>query len=212
MRVSSQPGPLIVGIVLAGGLARRLGGGDKGFVQIGGRALIERILERLGPQCGPLIVNANGDPARLSRLGLPVVADGVPGHAGPLAGVLAGLDWIADHAPATRFAVTVPSDTPFLPCDLVRRLDIRASADRAAIACARSGGRTHYPVGLWDVTLRHEIRDALVGDGLRRMGDFLQPREVTYVEWSAEPFDPFLNVNTPADVAAADNVARRFSL
>lgn len=203
---------MIAGIVLAGGLATRLGGGDKGFVQIGGKTLIDRVLARLEPQCEPLIISANGDPGRFSRLGLPVVADSVPGNVGPLAGVLAGLDWVADHAPAAAFVATAPSDTPFLPRDFVRRLQERASADRAPIACARSGGRVHFTASLWTVALRHDLREALIHDGLRRVRDFVQPRSVTYVEWPAEPFDPFLNVNTPDDLAAAAAIAHRHSL
>src|SRR5215813_12117556 len=129
--------PLPLGLVLAGGLARRMGGGDKTHIRIGGKTILERVLARFGPQCGQVILNANGDPARFADTGLPVVADDVPGFAGPLAGILAGLDWAAAHAPGVADIASVPGDCPFLPADLVARLAAARAAAKKPLACAR---------------------------------------------------------------------------
>jgi molybdopterin-guanine dinucleotide biosynthesis protein A len=140
--------PRTVGLVLAGGLARRMGGGDKALIRIGGEAILDRVLAVLRGKCEPIILNANGDPTRFARYGLPVIADSVPDFAGPLAGILAGLDWAAAHAPGTEWVVSVPGDCPFLPTDLVDRLHaVRAEAG-TPLACARSGDWRHPVVGL----------------------------------------------------------------
>src|SRR5262245_20445794 len=128
-----------LGLVLAGGLARRMGGGDKPRTMIGGQTILARVIDRLAPQCTRVILNANGDPARFADTGLPVVADDVPDFAGPLAGVLAGLDWAAAHAPEVTEIVSVPGDCPFLPADLVERLTAARTAQGQPLACARSG-------------------------------------------------------------------------
>ena len=155
--------PPTLGLVLAGGQARRMGGGDKALLRVGGATILHRVLERLRPQCGAIILNANGDPARFAATGLPVVADDVPGFAGPLAGILAGLDWAAAHVPEVAFVGSVPGDCPFLPRDLIGRLHAaRAKAD-TPLACAKSGNWRHPVVGLWPVALRQDLRHALVG-------------------------------------------------
>src|SRR4029077_7342131 len=147
-----------LGLILAGGLARRMGGGDKPRTSIGGATILARVLERMKPQCSRLILNANGDPARFSDTGLPVVADDVPDFAGPLAGVLAGLDWAAANAPGTEYVASVPGDCPFLPRDLVaRRHRARADAGKP-LACARSGEWRHPVVAIWPVALRVDLR------------------------------------------------------
>jgi molybdopterin-guanine dinucleotide biosynthesis protein A len=196
-----------LGLVLAGGLARRMGGGDKILLRIGGATILERVLERMRPQCAALILNANGDPARFDATGLPVVADSVPDFAGPLAGILAGLDWAAQHAPDVEWIASVPGDCPFLPRDLVSRLHASRLAADAPLACARSGEWRHPVVGLWPVALREDLRRALLEQGLRKIEIWTARHGVAIAEWPDKPLDPFFNVNTPEDAAAAERLA-----
>ena len=196
-----------LGLILAGGLARRMGGGDKPRTSIGGVTILSRVLERLKPQCKRLILNANGDPARFADTGLPVIADDVPGFAGPLAGILAGLDWAAAHAPDLEYVASVPGDCPFLPRDLVARLH-RARVDSGhLLACARSGEWRHPVVGVWPVALRADLRHVLTKEDLRKIELWTARHGVALADWPAEPVDPFFNVNTPEDAAAAERVA-----
>ena len=199
--------PATLGLILAGGLARRMGGGDKALIRIGGTTILERALERFAPQCVRLIINANGDPARFAQTGLPVVPDSVAEFPGPLAGILAGLDWAAEHAPDVEWVASVPGDCPFLPRDLVRRLHQARAAANLPLACARSGEWRHPVVGLWPVALRHDLRSALVEDGLRKIEVWTARHGVAVADWPAEPIDPFFNVNTPEDVAQATAAA-----
>ena len=196
-----------LGLVLAGGLARRMGGGDKARIAIGGRTILERVLARLKPQCAQIILNANGDPARFADTHLPVVADSVPDFAGPLAGILAGLDWAAAHAPAVAELASVPGDCPFLPADLVPRLYAARAAAGVPLACARSGDWRHPVVGLWPVALREDLRRALTVEGLHKIEIWTARHGVAIADWPAVPFDPFFNVNTPEDLAAAERIA-----
>ena len=196
-----------LGLVLAGGLARRMGGGDKPLRTIGGSTILARVLSRLGPQCKALVLNANGDPARFAFAGLPVVADSVPDFAGPLAGILAGFDWAALHAPAIAFVASVPGDCPFLPRDLVARLHQAREEEGLPLACARSGEWRHPVVGLWPVALRDDLRRALVNEGLRKIEIWTARHGVALADWPTEPVDPFFNVNTPEDAAAAERAA-----
>ena len=152
----------VCGIILAGGLARRMGGGDKPLKEIAGKPILTHVIERLQPQCAHLVLNANGDPARFARFGLPVVADDVADFAGPLAGILAGLDWLAANVPHAECAVSVAADTPFIPRDLVERLRAARVREACDIAVAASGGRTHPVIALWPVALRRDLRAALV--------------------------------------------------
>jgi len=199
--------PTTLGLVLAGGLARRMGGGDKALLRIGGATILERVLERLAPQCRGIILNANGDPARFAFTRLPVVADDVPDFAGPLAGVLAGLDWAAAHAPEAAWVASVPGDCPFLPRDLVARLHAARDAQRQALACARSGEWRHPVVGLWPVALRADLRRALVDEHLHKIEIWTGRHGVALADWPETPVDPFFNVNTPEDAATADRIA-----
>jgi len=199
--------PSILGLVLAGGLARRMGGGDKARIRIGGKTILERVLARLAPQCGSMILNANGDPARFVDTGLPVVPDTVPGFAGPLAGILAGLDWAAANAPQVTDVVSVPGDCPFLPPDLVPRLEQARKAADLPLACARSGDWRHPVIGLWPVGLRGDLRTALVEDDLRKIEAWTARHGVAIADWPAVPIDPFFNVNTPEDAAEAQHIA-----
>lgn len=198
--------PPTLGLVLAGGLARRMGGGDKALIRIGGAPILERVLARLAPACAQAILNANGDPARFAAFTLPIVPDNVPDFAGPLAGVLAGLDWAAEHRPDLQWVASAPADCPFLPCDLVARLHAARAAQRTPLACATSGGRRHPVVGLWPVALRDQLREALTKEGLRKIEAWTERHGVALAEWPAEPVDPFFNVNAPEDVAAAERL------
>src|SRR5215208_1752566 len=172
----------------------------------GGVSILERVLERLGPQCSGIILNANGDPRRFAATGLPVVPDDVPGFAGPLAGILAGLDWAAAHAPGVAFVGSVPGDCPFLPRDLMERLHAaRVKAD-VPLACAKSGEWRHPVVGLWPVVLRDDLRHALVVEDLRQIDIWTARHGVGLAEWPDQPVDPFFNVNTPEDAARAEAI------
>jgi molybdopterin-guanine dinucleotide biosynthesis protein A len=203
--------PPTLGLVLAGGLARRMGGGDKPLKTIGGVTILDRVLGRLRPQCTAIVLNANGDSARFAATGLPVVADDVPDFAGPLAGILAGLDWAAAHAPGVAFVASAPGDCPFLPCDLVARLHQARQAENLPLACARSGEWRHPVVALWPVALRDDLRDAVTKEGLRKIEVWTARHGVALAAWPAEPVDPFFNVNTPEDAAAADRIATQYS-
>ena len=202
--------PPTLGLVLAGGLARRMGGGDKARIRIGGATILQRVLACLGPQCASIIINANGDPARFADTGLPVVADSVPDFAGPLAGILAGLDWAAANAPGTKWLLSVPGDCPFLPKNLVTRLHEARSAAAMPLACARSGQWRHPVVALWPVELRDDLRRAVVDERLRKIEIWTARHGVAIADWPAEPVDPFLNVNTPEDAARAEAIAAQF--
>ena len=195
------------GLVLAGGLARRMGGGDKALIRIGNETILSRTLSRLRPQVSGVVLNANGDLARFASFGLPVVADSVPDFAGPLAGILAGLDWIAANRPETEWMVSVPGDCPFLPRDLVARLHAARIAEGKPLACAHSGDWRHPVVGLWQVSLRENLRHAITVEDLRKIEVWTARHGIALADWPTEPVDPFFNVNTPEDVEMATKLA-----
>lgn len=193
-----------LGVILAGGRATRMGGGDKGLRVVGGRRLIDHVIDRLSPQCGALAINANGDPARLAEFGLPVLPDSLPDHPGPLAGVLAGLDWAAGQG-ATAI-VTAAADTPFFPTNLVARLVASAGPSGLCLAASpdETGRVQRQPTfGLWPVALRDDLRAVLVG-GLRKIVIWTDSHGAGQAVFDAAPFDPFFNVNTPDDITAAE--------
>jgi len=198
--------PPTLGLVLAGGLARRMGGGDKARIAIGGPTILDRVLATLSGQCVDIIINANGDPERFADTGCIVVPDNVPDYPGPLAGILAGLDWAAAHAPQMTDVASVPGDCPFLPADLVARLDAARAAARTPLACARSGDWRHPVVGLWPVRLREDLRHALTVEGLHKIETWTARHGIAIADWPAAPVDPFFNVNTPEDVVAAERI------
>ena len=203
---SSAPYPPTLGLVLAGGLARRMGGGDKARIRIGGATILDRVLACLSAQCTGLAINANGDPARFADTGLPVLADDVEGFVGPLAGVLAGLEFAA-KARGIEWMLSVPGDCPFLPDDLVERLHQARRDAGTPLACARSGEWRHPVVALWPVALRADLRSALVEEGLRKIEAWTARHGVAIADWPAAPVDPFFNVNTPEDLAEAERIA-----
>jgi molybdenum cofactor guanylyltransferase len=196
----------VVGLLLAGGLSRRMGGGDKTLRLLGGRTILDHILERVRPQVGPLVLNANGDPARFAGTGLPVASDVVPDYAGPLAGVLTGLDWAAEHAPAVRWVATFATDAPFQPVDLVERLRAAVEREGADMACARSGGREHPVFGLWPVHLRRDLRRAMVEEQIRKVDVWTARYRLAIADFDTNPIDPFFNTNRPDDLAEAERL------
>jgi molybdopterin-guanine dinucleotide biosynthesis protein A len=193
----------IVGLLLAGGQSRRMGGGDKALRLLGGIPLLDRVIERLRPQVDTLVLNANGDPTRFKRFGLPVVPDSVPDFAGPLAGVLAGLDWTTSHHPNCHHVVSVATDAPFLPSDLVARLVAGLEESGADLACAASGGRAHPVFGLWPVQLLKDLRQAVVEEGIRKVDLWTARHRLVTVPFADRPIDPFFNANRPEDFTAA---------
>jgi molybdenum cofactor guanylyltransferase len=197
----------IPAVLLAGGLARRMGGGDKPMRVIGGRTILERVIARLRPQCECLILNANGDPARFASFGLPVVPDDVAGFPGPLAGILAGLDWVAANRPTAQWMLSAAGDCPFLPRDLVARLDAARAAEHAELAVAASDGQSHPVIGLWRVALRDQLRQALVGEDVRKIDRWTARYRLATVTWPVVPLDPFFNANTVDDIAEAERLA-----
>jgi molybdopterin-guanine dinucleotide biosynthesis protein A len=203
-RMSEAP---VCGIILAGGLARRMGGGDKPLKQIAGKPILAHVIERLQPQCARLVLNANGDPGRFASFDLSVVGDDVPDFAGPLAGILAGLGWIAANVPDCECAISVAADTPFIPRDLVVRLQMARLNEACDIAVAASGGRTHPVIALWPIALCTELRRALTQEGERKIDRFTARYQVAEVSWPNEPYDPFFNVNEAGDLAAAEAIA-----
>jgi molybdopterin-guanine dinucleotide biosynthesis protein A len=198
----------ILGVVLAGGLSSRMGGGDKGLKLLGGRPILSHILDRLAPQVEDVIINANGDPARFAGFGLTVAGDAVPGFVGPLAGVLAGLAWARDNRTDINDIVTVPADGPFLPRDLVTRLVAEREAADADLACAVSAGQAYPVIGLWPVRLFDDLRHAVVGEDIRKVDRWTARHRLVQVAFSAQPVDPFFNANTPDDLAEAERLLR----
>ncbi len=191
-----------VAVILAGGRATRMGGGDKGLLRLGDTTLLAHVIERIQPQVASAALNANGDPARLAQFGLPVLADPVEGFVGPLAGVLAGLDWAAEQGADT--VVSVAADTPFFPCDLVPRLLLAAEGMQTPLALATTPDGRHPTFGLWPVSLRDDLRAALQG-GLRKVVQWTDAHGAQTAMFDGAG-DPFFNVNTPEDLVRAQTI------
>ncbi|MCR9257390.1 MAG: molybdenum cofactor guanylyltransferase MobA [Alphaproteobacteria bacterium] len=210
----------IAAMLLAGGLARRMGGGDKGLKELAGRPLMDHVLDRLKGQDGavvdPVFINANGDPGRFAPWGLPVVPDVVEGAQGPLAGILTGLLWLREHRPDVPWLLTAPVDGPFLPLDLAARLfeavagdngaEDNGADDRADLACVASGGRATPVVGLWPVALADDLKAAVIGEEIRKVDIWTARHRLSVVEFSDDPVDPFFNANRPDDLAEAERL------
>lgn len=199
----------IIGVILAGGSARRMfgdgAGGDKGLVDLAGLTMLERVRDRVAPQVSQLILNANGEIGRFAYLKLEVIGDGGPGDEGPLAGLAAALRWMAAHAPTHEALLTVSTDAPFLPLDLVKRLQAGRKPDQVALAA--SGGRVHPVIGIWPVTVARDVDRALAG-GQRSVEAFAKSHNAVAVSFPTTShgrvsLDPFFNANTPDDLAAA---------
>ncbi len=204
-----------LGVILAGGLATRMGGGDKTLLMLGGQTLLSRVIDRLSPQVGNIALNANGDPGRFSAYGLPVLPDSIRGYPGPLAGVLAGLDWAA--AQGATSIVTVAADTPFFPDDLVPRLQLASEGQANPLVLAATGiagqtksqsasGHTRHPTfGLWPVALREDLRTAITG-GLSKVVMWTDQHDGRDAVFAKDKIDPFFNINTPSDLHHAESL------
>ncbi len=204
----------IAGVVLAGGLARRMGGGDKTLKTIGGRPMLAMVIERIAPQVSALAINANGDPARFTAFDLPVIADTIGGFAGPLAGILAGMVWARANHPGCRYLASVAGDTPFFPADLVAKLAAGCGEAEDTIALAASANGVHPVFGLWPVALADDLEDFLTKGDTRKILAFTDAyvrRNVPFddIELAGdEPVDPFFNINAPQDVVRAEAVVQ----
>lgn len=182
-----------------------MGGGDKCLRPLGGQPVLARVIARARRQASPLVLNANGDPARFAAFGLPIVADPLEGFAGPLAGILAGLLWARAHHPGVAWVASFPTDVPFFPADLVERLAAARAAQNAEVAYAESGGRAHPVFGLWPVALADALHRDLVG-GARKVDAWAAQHRVATVPYPTAPFDPFLNINRPEDEAVVERL------
>ena len=196
----------VVAVLLAGGLSRRMGGQDKMLRDLGGKSILARVVARIKSQADRLLLNANGDAARFSDFGLPVAADVIEGHPGPLAGVLTGMEWARANAPDCSWVVTAPTDAPFLPRDLVRRLVAAVEEEGADMACASSGGRHHPVCGLWPVRLAGELRRAMLEEDIRKVDIWTARYKLAVADWPTDPVDPFFNANRPEDLAEAERI------
>ncbi|WP_374547988.1 molybdenum cofactor guanylyltransferase MobA [Rhodoblastus sp.] len=209
----TEPCGNVLGLILAGGLASRMEGRAKPLLTLSGQRLIDRITDTARAQCGAVALNLHDSApetaAPFADLGLPVAPDAAPGRLGPLAGVLGGLEFAAAYCPQVEFVLSLPCDCPFLPDDLAERLLTAARESRSGLACASSGGRVHPVIALWPLTLREALRRALLEQDLRGVGQFQRDHDLSVVEWPTAPRDPFFNVNTPDDLALAEELLRR---
>ena len=194
----------VVGVLLAGGLARRMGGGDKCLLELGGRTVLDHVIERARPQVHTLILNANGDPERFAAFGLPVAADVIEGFAGPLAGVLTGMEWARANRPNCCWIATFATDAPFFPLNFVARAMRSIEEHGADMACARSGGRAHPVFGLWPVRLAKDLRVAMTEKGVRKVDVWTARHRLAEVDFATAPIDPFFNTNRPEDLEEAE--------
>jgi molybdopterin-guanine dinucleotide biosynthesis protein A len=193
------------GVLLAGGIASRMGGGDKSLKILAGQPILAHVIARIKPQVATLVLNANGDPARFAEWGLPVAADAIPDYPGPLAGIHAGMRWVQNYHPEIADIISIPTDTPFLPADLIERLQAVREAEGAEIAVASSGGQAHPVVALWPVRLAAELYRLVTEDGMRRVTDFAGRYGVAYADFPVTGIDPFFNVNRPGDLELAQS-------
>lgn len=197
------------GVILAGGRSRRMGGRDKALLRLDGKPLLQHVIEAAAPQVGRLVLNVNADRGGYAGFGLPMAGDSLPGFAGPLAGVLTGMEWVRAHAPECGWVASFACDAPFIPGDLVARLRAAAGREGADMACARSAGRAHPVFGLWPVGLADDLRRAIADDGVRKVDAWTSRFRLAEVEFETRPLDPFFNVNGPDDLAAAHDAVKR---
>ena len=196
----------IVGILLAGGLSRRMGGGDKNLLQLGGKSILRHVIERIAPQVDTLILNANGDADRFAEYGLPVVGDVIDGYAGPLAGVLTGLEWASVNSPSCEWVATFATDAPFVPKNLVVELLNSIEANGADMACAMSKDRTHPPFAIWPIRLKDALRAAMIDEEMRKIDLWTARYKIVHVPFEEEGIDPFFNINKPDNLGEAEQL------
>ena len=195
-------------VILAGGLSRRMGHIDKAFIGLDNKPLLAHVLGQMQPQTAITIINANGDPERFSQWGLPVVADTVEDFPGPLAGVLAAMEWNRKHQPQNRWIISVPVDSPFVPGDLVTRLLVSVEQNRADMACAKSNNRHHPVIGLWPVALADNLRQSITCESIRKVDLWTSRFNLVHTEFDTTNGDPFFNINRPQDVEQAEQILR----
>ena len=198
---ASQP---IVGTLLAGGLSRRMGGGDKNLLQLFGKSILRHVVEKTEPQVDTLILNANGDANRFSEFGLPVVRDVIEGYAGPLAGILTGLHWASENVPTCQWVATFATDAPFVPKNLVAKLLQSIEVEGVDMACAISNDRTHPPFALWPVRLKDQLRAAMVDEEMRKIDLWTARYKIAHVPFLVDGIDPFFNINKPDHLEEAE--------
>ena len=198
----------VCGLLLAGGQSRRMGGGDKCLQTLNGKSLLARVIKCARPQVDHIILNANGDVARFDSYGLTVVRDVVDGFAGPLAGILTGLEWVRENRPDCHWVASFACDAPFIPDNLVSRLSDAIAEKNGALVCASSNGRDQPVFGLWPVALAGDLRSAVVKEGIRKVDIWTGRYNLVRANWSIDPIDPFLNINRPSDLAEAEKVLR----
>ena len=203
-RARSEP---ILGVLLAGGQSRRMGGGDKCLQMLDGETLLTRAIARAQQQVDMLILNANGNPARFATYALPVVPYVIDGHAGPLAGVLSGMEWARENRPDCPLIATFATDAPFFPRDLVRRLLAARECAHAPLACAVSGGRTHPVFGIWPVDLADDLRRAMTAEDIRKVDRWTARHGIAHAVFDDTPKDPFFNINRPEELTQARTIA-----
>ena len=201
----------ITGVLLAGGLARRMGGGDKCLLRLDGERILERVIARAKPQVETLVLNANGDPSRFAEFELPVVGDVMGDFAGPLAGILTGMEWARSESPGTKWLVSFATDAPFLPCDMVVRFLTAAEHEHAEIVCAISAQRTHPVFALWSLDLKDELKTAMINEGIRKIDNWTARYKITHVDFEFGPgeYDPFFNVNRPENLDEAKRLLKQ---
>jgi molybdopterin-guanine dinucleotide biosynthesis protein A len=196
----------IVGVILAGGQSRRFGGGDKFLKTLNGTPLIDHVVERVRSQTDGLIINSNSEAVLFESFDLPVVADTIQGYAGPLAGILTGMEWVKENAPAHEWMITFPSDGPFIPLDCAQKMLLCAESDKVEIVCAASGGRTHPVCALWHIDLAQDLRRAMQEEEMRKIDLWTARHKLSVLEFSDQPHDPFFNINRPEDLARAEQI------
>jgi molybdopterin-guanine dinucleotide biosynthesis protein A len=199
---------IVIGVILAGGQSRRFGGGDKFLKKLNGKLLIDHVVDRVRSQTGDLIINSNSDAVLFKTQSLPIVPDSIQGYAGPLAGVLTGMEWVLKNKPESQWIATFPSDAPFIPLDCVKKMQLRAEKEKADIVCAASGGRKHPVCALWRVDLASDLRKAMLNEEMRKIDLWTARHRLSIVEFPNEPYDFFFNINRPGDLERAEEIAQ----
>ncbi len=196
----------VCGVLLAGGKSRRMGNRDKALLELNQKPVLSRVIEIAEPQVISLSLNSNADPQKYEDFGFPVISDVVSGYAGPLAGILTGMDWARKKHPCCKWLASFACDAPFVPSNLVSRCLHQALENGANLACARSGGRVHPVIGLWSLSLYVSLKEAIINKGIRKVDEWTASHRLVEVEWSDKPFDPFFNINRPEDLVLAEKI------
>jgi molybdenum cofactor guanylyltransferase len=198
----------VVGVILAGGQSRRFGGGDKFLKKLNGKLLIDHVIDRVSPQTSNVIINSNSNADLFKGQNHPIIPDSIGGYAGPLAGILTGMEWVLRVKPQCKWIVTFPSDAPFIPLDSAEKMIKCAEEERANIVCSASNGRTHPVCALWQVGLADDLRKAMINEEIRKIDLWTARYRSSVVEFSDQPFDPFFNINKPGDLERAEEILK----